>query len=134
MDHTVFRAPEGETTEWEDLQRKFGNLPKLPVRAGTRPRAQRRARPHLARGRQAKKDDYYAEEAEPKDARARIDETSVGELREMEVRRASAPQRALPRRARSAPSRLRAAGRVRRRQGACGVQVRRLWSASGRGR
>lgn len=26
-DHTVYTRPEGETTQWEDLQRKFGNLP-----------------------------------------------------------------------------------------------------------
>lgn len=25
--HTVYKRPEGETTQWEDLQRKFGNLP-----------------------------------------------------------------------------------------------------------
>ena len=30
--HTVYKRPEGETTQWEDLQRKFGNLPpKEPV-------------------------------------------------------------------------------------------------------
>jgi hypothetical protein len=29
---TVYQRPEGETTQWEDLQRKFGNLPpKEPV-------------------------------------------------------------------------------------------------------
>lgn len=32
MNHTVYRGPAGETTEWEDLHRKFGNLPELPVR------------------------------------------------------------------------------------------------------
>lgn len=30
--HTVYDRPEGETTQWEDLQRKIGNLPpKEPV-------------------------------------------------------------------------------------------------------
>ena len=30
--HTTYRRGEGETTQWEDLQRKFGNLPpKEPV-------------------------------------------------------------------------------------------------------
>ena len=30
--HTVYKKPDGETTQWEDLQRKFGNLPpKEPV-------------------------------------------------------------------------------------------------------
>ena len=30
--HTTYRCGEGETTQWEDLQRKFGNLPpKEPV-------------------------------------------------------------------------------------------------------
>lgn len=29
---TVYQRPEGDTTQWEDLQRKFGNLPpKEPV-------------------------------------------------------------------------------------------------------
>lgn len=31
MHHTVYRKAEGETTEWDDLQRKFGNLPPLEV-------------------------------------------------------------------------------------------------------
>jgi hypothetical protein len=32
-DHTIYARPEGETTQWEDLQRKFGNLPpKVPVK------------------------------------------------------------------------------------------------------
>lgn len=32
-DHTIYKRPEGETTQWEDLQRKFGNLaPKEPVK------------------------------------------------------------------------------------------------------
>jgi hypothetical protein len=31
--HTTYKRPEGETTQWEDLQRKFGNLPqKEPIR------------------------------------------------------------------------------------------------------
>ena len=30
--HTTYQRGEGETTQWEDLQRKFGNLPpKEPV-------------------------------------------------------------------------------------------------------
>jgi hypothetical protein len=30
--HTVYKGPEGETTQWEDIQRKLGNLPaKEPV-------------------------------------------------------------------------------------------------------
>jgi hypothetical protein len=30
--HTVYKGPEGETTQWEDIQRKHGNLPpKAPV-------------------------------------------------------------------------------------------------------
>lgn len=30
--HTTYQGGEGETTQWEDLQRKFGNLPpKEPV-------------------------------------------------------------------------------------------------------
>ena len=30
--HTVYKAPEGETTQWGDIQRKMGNLPaKEPV-------------------------------------------------------------------------------------------------------
>lgn len=32
MLHTVYKGPEGETTQWEDIQRKMGNLPpKEPV-------------------------------------------------------------------------------------------------------
>ncbi len=30
-DHTVYKRLEGETTQWEDLQRKFGNLPEKEV-------------------------------------------------------------------------------------------------------
>ena len=26
-DHTVYKGPEGRTTQWEDIQRKMGNLP-----------------------------------------------------------------------------------------------------------
>lgn len=43
--HTVYKGPEGETTQWEDLQRKFGNLPaKAPVwkPQGYAPQAERR--------------------------------------------------------------------------------------------
>jgi hypothetical protein len=30
--HTTYKGPEGETTQWEDIQRKLGNLPeKAPV-------------------------------------------------------------------------------------------------------
>lgn len=30
--HTVYKGPEGETTQWDDIQRKLGNLPpKEPV-------------------------------------------------------------------------------------------------------
>lgn len=30
--HTVYKGPEGETTQWEDIQRRLGNLgPKAPV-------------------------------------------------------------------------------------------------------
>jgi hypothetical protein len=25
--HTVYKGPEGETTQWEDIQRRLGNLP-----------------------------------------------------------------------------------------------------------
>ena len=25
--HTVYKGPEGETTQWDDIQRKLGNLP-----------------------------------------------------------------------------------------------------------
>ena len=31
-DHTIYKRLEGETTQWEDVQRKYGNLPpKDPV-------------------------------------------------------------------------------------------------------
>lgn len=31
--HTIYKRPEGETTQWEDLQIKFGNLPpKEPIK------------------------------------------------------------------------------------------------------
>lgn len=31
--HNVYKAPEGETTQWDDIQRKMGNLPaKEPVK------------------------------------------------------------------------------------------------------
>lgn len=30
LGHTVYRGPEGETTEWDDIQRRIGNLPPLP--------------------------------------------------------------------------------------------------------
>lgn len=31
-DHTIYKRLEGETTQWEDVQRKYGNLPsKEPV-------------------------------------------------------------------------------------------------------
>lgn len=30
--HTIYKGPEGETTQWEDIQRRLGNLPpKAPV-------------------------------------------------------------------------------------------------------
>lgn len=30
--HNVYKAPDGETTQWDDIQRKMGNLPaKEPV-------------------------------------------------------------------------------------------------------
>ena len=30
--HTVYKGPEGETTQWEDIHRRLGNLPpKAPV-------------------------------------------------------------------------------------------------------
>lgn len=30
--HTIYKGPAGETTQWEDIQRKMGNLPpKEPV-------------------------------------------------------------------------------------------------------
>jgi len=30
--HTTYKGPEGESTQWEDIQRKLGNLaPKAPV-------------------------------------------------------------------------------------------------------
>ena len=35
--HTVYTRPEGETTQWEDLQRKYGNLP--PKEAVQKPAA-----------------------------------------------------------------------------------------------
>ena len=28
--HTVYKGPEGETTQWEDIQRRLGNLPEKP--------------------------------------------------------------------------------------------------------
>lgn len=28
--HTVYKGPEGETTQWEDIQRRLGNLPAKP--------------------------------------------------------------------------------------------------------
>ena len=28
--HVVYRGPEGETTEWDDLQRQYGNKPPAP--------------------------------------------------------------------------------------------------------
>ncbi|GBF98180.1 hypothetical protein Rsub_10680 [Raphidocelis subcapitata] len=28
--HTVYKGPEGETTQWEDIQRRLGNLPERP--------------------------------------------------------------------------------------------------------
>jgi hypothetical protein len=29
--HSVYKGPEGETTQWDDIQRKLGNLPeKVP--------------------------------------------------------------------------------------------------------
>ena len=31
--HTVYKGPEGQTTQWDDIQRKMGNLPaKEPVK------------------------------------------------------------------------------------------------------
>ena len=31
--HTVYKGPEGQTTQWDDIQRKLGNLPaKAPVK------------------------------------------------------------------------------------------------------
>ena len=31
--HSVYKAPDGETTQWDDIQRKMGNLPaKEPVK------------------------------------------------------------------------------------------------------
>jgi thiol-disulfide isomerase/thioredoxin len=32
LGHVTYVAPEGETTEWDDIQRKMGNLPPLPPR------------------------------------------------------------------------------------------------------
>ena len=31
--HTTYTGPEGETTQWEDIQRKLGNLPAKASRA-----------------------------------------------------------------------------------------------------
>jgi hypothetical protein len=28
--HTVYKGPEGETTQWDDIQRRLGNLPAAP--------------------------------------------------------------------------------------------------------
>ena len=30
LGHTVYRGPEGETTEWGDIQRRIGNFAPLP--------------------------------------------------------------------------------------------------------
>ena len=30
LGHVVYRGPEGETTEWDDIQRRLGNLPPAP--------------------------------------------------------------------------------------------------------
>ena len=32
--HTVYKGPEGETTQWDDIQAKHGNLPAKVGRGG----------------------------------------------------------------------------------------------------
>ncbi|PNW82735.1 hypothetical protein CHLRE_06g291900v5 [Chlamydomonas reinhardtii] len=61
--HTVYKGPEGETTQWDDIQRKMGNLPpKAPV---------------------WKPDKYAPEVEEARDA-AWVEGRDAGELREAE--------------------------------------------------
>jgi len=61
--HTVYKGPEGQTTQWDDIQRKMGNLPaKEPV----------------------KKADPFTPEREDTKNKKWIDGKAVDELEELE--------------------------------------------------
>jgi CelD/BcsL family acetyltransferase involved in cellulose biosynthesis len=61
--HTTYKGPEGETTEWEDLQRKHGNLP--PKEPAWKPEA-------------------WAPEAEARRGAARVKGKDADELSDLE--------------------------------------------------
>jgi hypothetical protein len=61
--HTVYKGPEGETTQWQDIQRRLGNLPAKAL---------------------VWKPDAYAPEAEAPSGAAKIREKDADELSDLE--------------------------------------------------